>query len=52
VRRQGEGRWPGPGSPQGDFLKAVFDEFADPRAAIDMWDDFEQEIRLLEGGFD
>src|SRR5215471_3421267 len=42
----------GPSALQIDVLKAVFDQFADPRAAVDMRYDLQKEIWRLERRFD
>lgn len=47
VGRQGQCRGPGPGTLQCDVLEAVFNELTDPRTAIDMRNDLEQEVRPL-----
>ena len=39
-----------PGTLQLDVFEAVFDQLADPRGAIDVWNDLEQEVRGFERG--
>src|SRR5262245_60779935 len=52
VRMQIERARPGPGALQLDVLKVVFDQLANPRAAVDMRYDIQKEIWRLERGLD
>src|SRR5581483_7090043 len=47
VREQAERGGAGPGLLQGDVLEMVAHELADPRAAVDMGNDLENEVRHL-----
>ena len=46
--REGQCRRPGPRTLQDDVLKPVLNELANPRAAVDVRDDLEQEVRLAQ----
>src|ERR1700730_1895682 len=50
VRVERQRRRTGPGALERDVLEVIFDDLADPRAAIDVRDDLEQKIRGGERG--
>src|SRR5215831_15683351 len=52
MRGQCQSRGAGPGALQRNVLEMVFHELAHARAAVDVGDDLQQEIRQRERGFD